>query len=431
MTEDKIAQLAYEQRKHTLAMDDHRYHDAAPPSATVPSLPLPSDSARLADLEASLKAQAPTPWLTHTLVALNILVFCITAYLADHLLRMPAEHLLRWGGNAASEVQKGDLWRLLSATFLHGGAFHLFFNMLGLYSAGILVERIYGRRPYALIYLGSGFIGSAASLHYAAQNAVSVGASGAIFGVTAALLIGIFQHRAKLPETFSRPIMTNMGLFIIAALINGFSHSGIDNAAHVGGLLAGAVLAWLLPERFAASEQPGDPFPKLLQGGALALSVALILALSAPTAAVDQLKRIESQENLVRAFKGFDAAMAKIAAEEAALKTGQITLREADDRSRSILAPMMRAVVNDFSLTDIPPSDPRRPLYLTTRRLSELLLESFEMASVYRPGDNTPHPAEPVRMAEIEREIKDVTLRLQDLMQRLSNKDKAPASGER
>ena len=418
MIQDPIAQQAAHQRQRVLDMQHPPSCAAEPPVAESRVTPTPpSDPAALETLQTSLKALAPIPWLTHALVGLNILIFGITAYLSSHVVRIPADQLLRWGGNAASEVQKGDLWRLMSATFLHGGALHLFFNMLGLYSAGVLVERIYGRRCYALIYLGSGFVGSAASLHYAAQNAVSIGASGAVFGITAALLVGIFEHRHRLPETFSRPLLTNLGIFIVSALVNGFTHSGIDNAAHIGGLLTGAALAWMLPERFSADAPRVAVLPRLLQSSALVLSAALALALLAPPAEIDQMKRLSAQENMARAFKEFDAAMKIIAQEEANLKSGHLSLREADARSRSVLAPMMQNVVNSFSLTDLTPNDPRRPLYLTTRHLSELLLESFAMESIFYPGDETPHPVDPVRMNEIEADIKAVTQRLEALIQ--------------
>ncbi len=123
-------------------------------------------------------------------------------------------------------------------------------NMVGLVSAGVTVERIYGRPQFALIYFGAGLAGSALRLHFSAQQAVSVGASGAVFGITGAFLVGVFQHRDKLPKTFSKQTLSGLSFFILYALAQGFAKQGIDNAAHIGGLLGGCLLAFILPERF-------------------------------------------------------------------------------------------------------------------------------------------------------------------------------------
>ena len=92
---------------------------------------------------------------------------------------------------------------------------HLAMNMLGLVGAGIIVERIYGHRLFALIYLGSGLMGSALSFHFSAQHAGSVGAPGAVFGITGALFVGIFQHRQKLPNASSKHAISSIGIFIV------------------------------------------------------------------------------------------------------------------------------------------------------------------------------------------------------------------------
>lgn len=202
------------------------------------------------EFQERLKSFAPIPWLTYGLIAINAAIWLATLGYGAGVGASPSDLLLRWGGNAASEVQRGEWWRMASAMFLHSGLMHVALNMLGLYSVGITVERIYGHRLFALIYFGSGLFGSALSLHFSAQKAVSVGASGAVFGVTGALLIAMWQHREQLPKTMGKQTFGSLGFFIFYALAQGFSKPGIDNAAHIGGLLAGCLLAYLLPERF-------------------------------------------------------------------------------------------------------------------------------------------------------------------------------------
>lgn len=361
---------------------------------------------------ARLKALAPIPWLTWGLVGLNGVVWALTDFAEFGLKPATAEQLLIWGGNAASEVQRGEWWRLLSATFLHSGLMHLLMNMLGLLAAGVMVERIYGRRLYALVYLGSGLCGSALSLHFAAQTAVSVGASGAVFGVTGALLVAVLQHREKLPSAFGRDTIMGLSFFILYALMQGFAKEGVDNAAHVGGLLGGAVLAWLLPERFDMAHYRRT----WRRGAALALGAAGVmvsgLSLTAPAAQADQMGRIQVQRDFVAAAEAFDRAMGALGQEQRDIEAGRVSLRESDARSRTVHAPAFREVVALFERAQVPPSHPRYGVYLDLKRMSELLVESLAMESVYLDGVSEPQPADPERMAQIDREVSEVAQRL-------------------
>ena len=119
------------------------------------------------EFQARLKSFAPTPWITYFLIAINVIVWIFMLKHGASFIKTPTEKLLVWGGNAASEVQKGEWWRLLTSIFMHAGFMHLFMNMIGLLSIGITVERIYGHRLFSMIYFGSGLIGSALSLNFA------------------------------------------------------------------------------------------------------------------------------------------------------------------------------------------------------------------------------------------------------------------------
>lgn len=376
------------------------------------------------EFQERLKSLAPIPWMTYLFIVINVLVWGFTVTNGAGVLLAPADKLLLWGGNAASEVQHGEWWRLLTATFLHSGFMHLFMNMLGLIGAGIVVERIYGHRLFVLIYLGSGLIGSALSLHFSAQHAVSVGASGAVFGVTGALLVGVFQHRSTLPKTFSKQTLSGIGFFIVYALMQGFSRQGIDNAAHVGGLMGGCVLAFLLPERFDMAHFMRKLKSRALAGMAVVLMATTGLAATAPHAALDMKKAFEGQAAYLRGMSGLDAAIKAINKEQQDVKAGRLTERESDERSRIVYAPMFRKIQQDLTQAALPPTDARLPVLKESKRMTELLIEALEMPSVYKSGSDKPEPADPVRMAAIQAEMNAIGARFQRIAQEAKAKQK-------
>jgi rhomboid protease GluP len=159
--------------------------------------------------------------------------------------RSNSEMLIRWGSNFGPYTTDGQWWRLLSAAFLHGGFIHLLVNMFTLFDVGRLCERLYGTGRYVLIYALSGLAGSAASVWWN-PGVNSVGASGALFGVLGATFAFMLDKRNGVPVGVMRAHAASMGIFIVYGLVNGFARTGIDNAAHLGGLLAGLGLGYAL-----------------------------------------------------------------------------------------------------------------------------------------------------------------------------------------
>nr|WP_315463195.1 rhomboid family intramembrane serine protease [uncultured Rhodoferax sp.] len=352
-----------------------------------------------------LKALTPTPWVTYGLMAANILLWFATLVQGGSVAGTPADLLLQWGGNATSEVQRGEWWRMASAMFLHNGLMHLALNMLGLYSVGITVERIYGPRLFALIYLGSGLVGSALSLHFAAQGAVSVGASGAVFGIAGALVVGIWEHRRQLPRSISKQTLVSAGIFIVYSLAQGFAQQGIDNAAHIGGLLAGSILAYLLPEQLDLERYGRTVRRKSLVALTIVLAAAAGLATAAPQARIDQ----RGVQHFTKGLRAMSEAFQSLEREAEQVKAGTMTLRESDERSRTVFAPMMRDVLAELARANLAPSDPRQPMLVDATRMSELMLESLAMESVFPAGPDKPEPADPARAEAIARELKTVS----------------------
>lgn len=195
----------------------------------------------------------PRTWVTTLLVALNVGVWGLNLLDGLSPLSPQPQQLLNSGGNFLPATLEQP-WRLITAMFLHGGLIHLGFNMWALWDTGRLAERFYGNGQMLLIYLVSGVAGSMASLFFAASRSVSIGASGAIFGIVGCLLAAIFTKSNKLPPELVRSIRSSMLGFVGYSLVMGFVVGFIDNAAHIGGLVGGMLMGLVLAEKFDPDE---------------------------------------------------------------------------------------------------------------------------------------------------------------------------------
>lgn len=175
------------------------------------------------------------PIVTYIFIAICIIMFILTRGSTD------IETLLKYGANNAYLTKSGEYYRLLSSMFIHIGLLHLLFNMYALYIIGPQVESFYGKFKYFLIYILSGVSGSILSITFS-SNTVSAGASGAIFGLMGALLYFGFFYRNYLGSVIKSQIIP----IIILNLVIGFSTPGIDNAAHIGGLIGGILTSLAL-----------------------------------------------------------------------------------------------------------------------------------------------------------------------------------------
>lgn len=189
----------------------------------------------------------PFPVATLSIVALCVAVFVLQTLAGGS---KNTDVLLDFGASYRPYFQQGQYWRAVMPLFLHIGLWHLAVNMFTLLMIGPVLERMYGYGRYALIYLGAGIAGCVLSMYHG--HVIAAGASGAIFGVAGAIVVGGWAHRDALPHElariFRRGVFTLVLLaFIVVQLAAGHLVSNIDNWGHLGGLLGGALLAFLVP----------------------------------------------------------------------------------------------------------------------------------------------------------------------------------------
>lgn len=182
-------------------------------------------------------------WATPLLLALNGLVFLLMITVGGVSASSPTGHeLVQWGSNVSSLTLPGQPWRLLTSLFVHAGTSHLLINMLSLWLLGLLVEPRIGPGRLLLGYLACGVGGALASLWYHSQGINSVGASGAIFGLYGVQLVLLLSRAVPLNKSDRRAMLALVTYLVLSNLLSGLT-GAIDNAAHLGGLLTGLLLA--------------------------------------------------------------------------------------------------------------------------------------------------------------------------------------------
>jgi rhomboid protease GluP len=172
---------------------------------------------------------------------------------------------------------QGQWWRLASSIFVHMDLMHLIFNAYGLYALGPMVERFYGWQRTLALFMGSGVLAALASHLFVA--APSGGASGAVYGLVGALMVFGWRHREALPERVSKVLTTGMLPWTVFGIgIGFFSFMPMDNAAHIGGLLSGALLAAASRSRL---QTPRNPVEARAPAALALLSAAVLVWMAA------------------------------------------------------------------------------------------------------------------------------------------------------
>ena len=172
------------------------------------------------------------PYITYFIMMICILLYIIPKLLGNY------DQIIYDYGLIGEAVKNGDFFRLITSEFLHASAVHLLVNMYSLYIIGTQIESFLGKKKYILIYLMSAVFASLLSITLGDLTSISIGASGAIFGLLGSLLYFGYHYRVYLGNVIKSQIIP----IIVLNLIIGFSIQGIDNFAHIGGLVGGVLV---------------------------------------------------------------------------------------------------------------------------------------------------------------------------------------------
>jgi membrane associated rhomboid family serine protease len=186
--------------------------------------------------------------VTNILIGINVAIYVVLAILSQNPFNISVDVLANAGAQINSLVAQGQIWRIFTAMFLHFSITHIGLNMLSLFFVGSAVEVMYGKWRYLLIYLASGIVGGIVTFFVMPPNTIAVGASGAIFGVFGALGVFYIANRQAL-GAYGRGAIGNWLFWIGLNLVFGFSVPGIGIWDHIGGLIAGMLLGFLLMPR--------------------------------------------------------------------------------------------------------------------------------------------------------------------------------------
>jgi len=282
----------------------------------MPSVPIDTcpECAKAAEarFHSLLTEATPRIFITPIIIALNIMVFVAMLATGVSFFAPQSDQLLKWGADYGIQTLDGEWRRLLSSVFVHIGALHLFLNMWCLWNLGRLAERMFGNWTFLALYLLSGLGGSLASVLWD-PSIVSAGASGAVFGVAGGLAAFWYFGKIALPRSIIKRDFTSILTLVGYNLVFGFATGIVNNAAHLGGLLAGLALGALLHRPLPATAARSRLRIGLIYVGA-ALTLVLVAAFARKThesliSYGRGLKYLENKSN-DRAIEEFNRAIA-------------------------------------------------------------------------------------------------------------------------
>ena len=193
------------------------------------------------------------PIMTYIFMVISIILYLLTALISTNVMELNLNVLYKFGALVNFEMMSKnpmELYRLVTSIFLHGGILHLLCNMYSLYVLGPQLESFFGKVKYTIIFIGSGIIGNLLSMAFLQDTYVSVGASGAIFGLLGALLYFGYHYRVYLSGVIKSQIIP----LIILNLSIGFFATSINNLAHIGGLIGGFLISKAVGVKYKSSK---------------------------------------------------------------------------------------------------------------------------------------------------------------------------------
>lgn len=194
------------------------------------------------EVDRAMNLSGSNLYITYAIIGINVLLFILMAINGAGIIEPNSLVHISWGSNYTPLTLSGDWWRLVSNIFLHFGIIHLAMNMYCLYTVGVYLEPMLGKVKYTTAYLCTGVLASVASLWWHKDGVNSAGASGAIFGLYGLFLALLTTN--LIPKQVRQSLLQSIGIFVAYNLLYGMK-SGVDNAAHVGGLVSGFIIGYL------------------------------------------------------------------------------------------------------------------------------------------------------------------------------------------
>jgi rhomboid protease GluP len=211
--------------------------------------------------------------ITTTLVGMNVAVFVVMTLTGISPVEPTIPQLLKWGANFGPLSLGTQPWRMLASNYVHIGIIHIALNMWCLWNLGFLAERVFDPWTYVLTYTVCGLAGSLSSLWWHPLT-VGAGASGAIFGLAGALIAALYLGHLPISKQAIQGTLKSLLIFAGYNLFFGAAIRGIDNSAHIGGLVAGLILGAVLAKHLTASPEVRDGWRR---GVFIAAAVMLFL----------------------------------------------------------------------------------------------------------------------------------------------------------
>ncbi|MEI9943793.1 MAG: rhomboid family intramembrane serine protease [Chitinophagaceae bacterium] len=193
--------------------------------------------------------------VTYGIIIINAIIFLLMVVSGIDFFSPAPVRVLKWGGNLPGLTFGGEWWRLISSVFLHFGIIHLAMNMYALFFVGVYLEPMLGKLRFIAAYLCSGIVASLVSVLWHKNDViVSAGASGAIFGMFGVFLALLTTN--IIPKQLKNSLLQSVLIFVGYNVFYGFKpNSGVDNAAHLGGLISGMVIGYVFYFTF---KQPSE-----------------------------------------------------------------------------------------------------------------------------------------------------------------------------
>lgn len=288
--------------------------------------------------EEFLRERTAWPIVTPLIVAINALIFMLV--LVDRSAPDAAQALINWGGNFAPRTTNGEWWRFVTSVFVHGGILHLIATMAGLVPLGVVLERAVGRVTFAGVYLAAGLLASVVSLWTAPATSVTIGASGAVFGIYGLLLASVTwslidRGDVRVPLTIVKRIAVAAAPFFLYNLLT----DHLSTASELTGLGAG-FLGGLLVARGVSHDKPPVYRAAMVMATAMIVAVAAAVPLRGIIDFRPEIAKIVAVEE--RTAAAYDAAVEKF-------RTGRLSAKALVQLIDRTIIPDLEGVRADLS----------------------------------------------------------------------------------